>query len=379
MAEPSYSYLHDEFFREASLLFPSTSRALLNLRVLGQPPPESTVNISYPPPQIHTFLQIAASFSYHLYYGGDAGITILRQFNHHLETYIGPWLRCLLKSIVLSGNEPSTPEGRIIRERCLLVIPTLLAIPYSTVARQTTTPLRAAAPYLHDLFLLVSVKLFDTTGEPHRTWGRWCLATNAISGSVQSNQTTRGRFADHELGVIYSHKDNSALHSNFIRHFERTTRRIPRMTQEDFYEFYHFHVIFTLLLQSDIATPSIIVAWIQASTKLLSATLSKATVIRRNPTSDACEIGHHWAQQLAFLLSALLEKGLTSPEMVAQCLDSGIIFGILRIDAWVIMHDEEQETAMETCGYRLGLILERISLYLVYPAVLARFLKCLRK
>ncbi|KAJ8096118.1 hypothetical protein PM082_000025 [Marasmius tenuissimus] len=87
------------------------------------------------------------------------------------KSSVAPWLRYLLRNIVLANEDPSTPEALDATERVLVLIPSLLEMKGRDNTEHTLA-FKRATPYLYHVLMQVWFKLLETH---HPTWGYWSV------------------------------------------------------------------------------------------------------------------------------------------------------------------------------------------------------------
>ncbi|KAF9258259.1 hypothetical protein L218DRAFT_739665 [Marasmius fiardii PR-910] len=353
------------FMKKAIERFPTARSAIDGLRAIGKPQKGLLKDSLYPAGEVETFLAMAGSLAVCMRgrTRQEQQVAVLLTRNNW-TSLIAPWIMLTIEELILPDLESETPYTSNTRELAMWIIPYLLYPPKLHARIDfSLRELRDETPELAILLSRVWVKVID---QHHRTWGPWAnLLASIVRGDLvqgPTHSTTYEIFKSlHPLGHI------------ILRHINDETPRIPTMNNDELVGFNNF----ILLANSDqyggsgpLNAEGVEKNSLPALIRLASGLLYKRKILREPGLNSERE-----ASIVTLVLNNIL-KMMDGSVRVSEAIESGIMVALIRAFPCYFERDDPRLPQFEEHALKL---LDRVSMYLVYPSVLHQFLRSSKK
>ncbi|KAK1223995.1 hypothetical protein PQX77_013108, partial [Marasmius sp. AFHP31] len=310
-----------EFTLHCFRRFPKAKSALDALRRLGEPPSITLADISNPPPNIQTAIQVMGALS------RSYETSVIQP---SWKSLIGPWVRVLLEDIILGDHEgPSTAEGIAVWDHILMCVPGCFLSAAGPPGREDDPrSLSRTTPYIGPLFTQTWLKVIE---ECHRTWSTWSRLHILLVELVDDAETglTSISRADIPRNVVYALDER--MGKLFVRHINFHIPKIPRASND---ELSAVENLMSLLVgdigrdrdENPLGYPAVVGQTIPALIKLASTVMFKRKIDPKCPPSRISEHIHRIA---VFALQCLYGV-LRNPSSAVLALDSGVLKVVLK-------------------------------------------------
>ncbi|KAK1234288.1 hypothetical protein PQX77_002504 [Marasmius sp. AFHP31] len=331
--------------------YPSSRVALAHLRSLGKPP--SSVNSTILLDRSPVLLSVIIALGVCLY--GSKGPRevsfVMSQVRTHWDSSLEPWLRFLIRELVLCEDGPSTPKGVEILKQSLAAIPIFL---FEVVLRDDDI--------LKPLQSLVIRAWIKTIYDDHSSWGLWSHLSGYLTESTKC-VIVRSR------GEPYCENNRTArLGHLFINHLNRTAQQVAKMELENLDDLRCFIIChnhdrtwFDGSLPP-MYCPEVGGAAIFGLVRILSGIRKQR--FASDSDSEAKEVTY---QLLRAALGHMVYFHVTDPLSVEEALRAGIIRALLKLPQTRAWDPRLEEVSCK--------IMDQVLVFLLYPTVLRRYWK----
>ncbi|KAJ8074109.1 hypothetical protein PM082_012401 [Marasmius tenuissimus] len=349
------------FTANASTTYRTSRMAVNELRKLGYPPASVTS------PILTGRMTVALNVLAVLLSAYDASepevASLVQQIQVHWRL-LSLWIKHLVEVLILSEDEPLSPQGVAACEHVLILLPSFLEFPPSISGDGLAFLLRQS-PFLPQLIVQVWFRVLEIH---HWTYGMWSYCLQQLAASDFTSWFTPISIHDHA-----TQKQGLA----FIRHIDHQLQRLPTMSLFHFREF----VGFVGCPSPDGSTPGPLCPYVPGQTlpvlvRLLSVLIRKRKQVR-TAAVDSAE--YELATCLAWMVLTYIYNFAKEPHFSVEALDAGILYAIFKAHACFLRTDN-QTTPLARQFYDVGAkVIDSIARLLLFPAILHRFWKARSK
>ncbi|KAK1225461.1 hypothetical protein PQX77_011610 [Marasmius sp. AFHP31] len=367
------------FIRRAIGRFGSAKNALDHLRQLGEPPKSHSVRISSLPSSLEIFIQVLAALAGDVRgtNGARASESAILHIKMEWELNLGPWVKCLLEGVILTEEEPSTPEAFGAIEHTLTLVPPALLLPSKGRDSIDVSAIRQASPEIHQLFLQIWCKVLDMR---HHAWLQWSLLLTDYAPPFHECFTPRS------LNPIIPKRlyhDNDAIGRLIARHVLTLSESIHKMPVEDldgvktFLRCLIHACIKDSPFLSEYATQPTQSQMVVAFASLASRLISKRRSLSVATTSSfECFTSHY----IASVAVGHLAEMVKTPVRVGLAIDAGLLKAMFEVYPCLLRLSETySEAPYMSLVYWLEGFFDQVSRFLVYSPILHQFARVERR
>ncbi|ESK91697.1 hypothetical protein Moror_10671 [Moniliophthora roreri MCA 2997] len=377
--------LFDVFLLNAKRRFSSTRKAITALQQLDQPPSNvSFCNVLHPSDQVHAALEAIAVLGELTPLSEQAlGGPRRRRFLDGISlvksnwTKIGLWIKFFFDVAV---EKPFTSSETLIElgltRKILFTLPNLLLYPTACEDQETEVQdLIRRAPYTPRLGARVWVKLLR---DMHTGWVSWSGLFVGLLFASGSNEPL-AHFVD-ELKIIRDSEgvDTALLAIRCMRHVSQLIRS-NCISRKDFAGFHTTMTLFVCCCIRRSVFPGFHVSFItQGGVAQLVSTLK--VLISHHDNLRFIRRGSGQFGDLTATIMAIqsgLQEALDGVQAVSDALEAGLILVMFKTQRYYNLECDEPNSFTPNPPSKVwdsfANLLQRISLYMVYPAVLRRF------
>ncbi|KAJ8074135.1 hypothetical protein PM082_012427 [Marasmius tenuissimus] len=367
MQPDSNLFVDFSFLQVALRRFSTPQAAVTALRELGEPPAFSNTPISDSQLEAVASALGALAGVVRGLHGKERALVAVEAVKAKWTSRIEPWVKWSLKHVVLDQKRRLTPPIVDFIDRILLAIPIFLAFPGVSYGRSHTVVLKRQSPDLQPLLTQTWLKTMDTS---HRTWGLWCICLVGFASTVIGESVKPSTIGDGP------YEENEELGRMLIRHLNiQITPLIPSMSTAEL----EYANTFLLTLSGVCFvnhTPfdyfELRALSIPASVRLVYTMVCKRKTLRRAHI-DSPEMV--LSLEIATICTTFLAGSIQGASYVVDAVKAGIIGAIFETNPKLFRCKERNSPLDHRLYFPFMKIINTISRFLVYPAVLHEFLR----
>ncbi|KAL0574997.1 hypothetical protein V5O48_006965 [Marasmius crinis-equi] len=331
--------------------YPSSIIAIEHLR-RTRIPNTGFFDLSYPGADVNSVIAAMMALCEHL--DGPRPSVAVGNIEKYWVSVLRPWVVFLLHQIC--RGEPSTPEGVDIFENLLAVIPPILAIGLGYIRpASTNTPDSAISPLIFHIWL-------RAVERHHISWGPWSALMTYMTESWP------------EIATSLGYTDDSNMQSIFLHHLDYLTQVITTLPASFVSNIANFLCVIYLggsAQESLLGSHSFRKATIPALVRIISGLVRKRKTLRH---ASGGSYEREAARRVVSLATRLLTLVVVDPSSVAAALDAGILKVIIKAHRCLFVRSHH-DGLTASCVTLFCCVLDNISIFLIWPSVLRRFLK----
>uniref|UniRef100_A0A0W0EZX4 MYND-type domain-containing protein n=1 Tax=Moniliophthora roreri TaxID=221103 RepID=A0A0W0EZX4_MONRR len=376
----------DDFIDEGCLLYPTNTQALSTLRRLGRPP--STPDLEHPSRTLRTALLCIGALASNVnlerrrptiqrpHSANDTAILIRQNWS----SVIGGWVKMFLENFLPETKDfsvPSSLEGRDFLDLIFGILPLLLVYPmYTPDEQEAICELKRIS---RDFSRLLFKAMLFQVDAGHFSWASWCHALGSVLFFRRAKDDLF-KVLDDNFTIL-----KRPVPQIFIHHIHRQCNSVRTWNRTMKLESLR---VFMLLFQACANGKSgsafhyfVFNGGPKALTRLLFTLIVREKTLRDVPEDsgddflDAYDVVNLTVECLAISIQI-------SPIIVMESLDGGLVFAILKALRFYRFGRNRENTSTSTndrVSASFAVLLAVMSFQFVYPSVLRRFIKSMRK